>query len=168
MGKNYEEAKILYYTRLVTSGAAGNIGPDRANAMLCLTRTGSKGVFTAVAVASTILGVILVGLDGNKVIDALFLSAGMTRMKVSITMAKRTQRSMSSRWRNRLQRNRRKRQPRASARLACEDAPRALWILRSGRARPDRVGVRSWSLRGRIRPDLSRKGLVYGKVGFCR
>jgi len=34
-------------------------------------------MFTAVAVASTILGAVPVGVDGNKVIDALFLSAGM-------------------------------------------------------------------------------------------
>ena len=97
MRRSYEEAQILYYTRLVTSGAAGKIGPDRANATLCLIRAGSKGMFTAVAVASTILGVVPVGVDGNKVIDVLFLSAGMTRIKVSITVAERTQRSTSSR-----------------------------------------------------------------------
>lgn len=68
--------KIPYYTRPVTSGAAGKISPDRANATLCLIRTDSKGMFTAVAVASTILGAMPVGVDGNKVIDALFLSAG--------------------------------------------------------------------------------------------
>jgi len=34
-------------------------------------------MFTAVAVASIILGAVPVGVDGNKVIDALFLSAGM-------------------------------------------------------------------------------------------
>ena len=57
----------------MTSGAAGKIGPDRANATLCLIRAGSKGTFTAVAVASTILGAVPVGVDGNNVIDALFL-----------------------------------------------------------------------------------------------
>ena len=60
----------------MTSGAAGKISPDRANATLWLIRAESKGMFTAVAVASTILGAVPVGGDGNKVIDALFLSAG--------------------------------------------------------------------------------------------
>lgn len=61
----------------MTSGVAGKVGPDRANAMLCLIRAGSKGMFTAVAVASIILGAVPVGVDGNKAIDTLFLSAGM-------------------------------------------------------------------------------------------
>ena len=60
----------------MTSGAAGKTNPDRANATLCLSRAESMGKFTAVAVASTILGAVPVGVDGNKVIDALFLSAG--------------------------------------------------------------------------------------------
>lgn len=34
-------------------------------------------MFTAVAVASTVLGAVPVGVDGNRIIDALFLSAGM-------------------------------------------------------------------------------------------
>lgn len=61
----------------MTSGAAGKVGPDRANATLCLLCARSKGMFTAVAVASTTLGAVSIGVDGDRVIDALFLSAGM-------------------------------------------------------------------------------------------
>lgn len=60
----------------MTSGAAGKTGRDRANATLSLIRAGSEGMFSAVAVASTILGADPVGVDGNKVIETLTLSAG--------------------------------------------------------------------------------------------
>ena len=40
-------------------------------------------MFTAVAVASTILGAVSVGVDGNKVIVALSFVSRKTRMKVS-------------------------------------------------------------------------------------
>ena len=72
------KTKRPYYTRPVTSGAAGKVGPDpaTANPRLCLIGAGSKNIFTAVAVASTRLGAVAVGVDGNKVVDALFYVSG--------------------------------------------------------------------------------------------
>lgn len=69
----YYEAKSPYCTNPVTSGPAGSVGPERANATLRSLCAVTKGIFTAVAVASTILGAVPVGVDGNKVIDALGL-----------------------------------------------------------------------------------------------
>lgn len=88
----------------------------------------------------------------------------------STTMTDHTQRSTSMRWRNYLQRSQRKQQPRASARLACEDARRALGLWRPGGARLGRDGVRNCSSRGYIRLDLDGKGLASAErdtADFC-
>ena len=78
-----EGAIIPYYAGLMTSGAAGTISPNRANATLCLTRTESKGMFSAVTVVAIILGAVSVSVDSSKVIVALSLISKKTRTKVS-------------------------------------------------------------------------------------